>query len=157
MQNIEKQVKELFPLSQENKQKHLKGESDLSELTKAIALLSGKFDDYERERREKHKTIKNLKSEVSDLNISVENLENQLDHPEKYSRRSCILIHGITETQDENTDISLRTINEHLELELKEKELDRIHSGLVIQDQAIKCQDPLLANLHVQIPEERFL
>ena len=39
-----------------------------------------------------------------------------------------MLIHGITETQDENTDnISLRTINEHLELELTEKELDRTH------------------------------
>ena len=39
-----------------------------------------------------------------------------------------MLIHGIIETQDENTDdISLRTINEYLELELTEKELDRTH------------------------------
>ena len=89
MQNIEKQVKELFSLAQENKEKHIKGESDLSEL---------------------------------------KNLENQLDRQEQYSRRNCILIHGITETQDENTDdISLRTINEHLELELTEKELDHTH------------------------------
>ena len=47
-----------------------KGESDLSELTKATDLISGKFDDYERERREKDKIIKELKSEVSDLNTS---------------------------------------------------------------------------------------
>ena len=76
MQNIEKQVKELFLLAQENKEKHIKGESDLSELTKAIDLISGKFDDYERERREKDKIIKELKSEVLDLNISFKNLEN---------------------------------------------------------------------------------
>ena len=38
-----------------------------------------------------------------------------------------MLILGITETQYENTHISLCTINEHLELELTEKELDRIH------------------------------
>ena len=88
MQNIEKQVKELFSLAQENKEKHIKGESDLSEL---------------------------------------KNLENQLYRQEQYSRRNCILIHGITKTQDENTDISLRTINEHLELELTEKELDHTH------------------------------
>ena len=76
----------------------------------------------------KTKIIKELKSEVSDLNISVKNLENQLHRQEQYSRRNCILIHGITETQDENTDdISLRTINEHLELELTEKELDPTH------------------------------
>ena len=128
MQNIEKQVEELFGLAQENEEKHIKGESDLSELTKAIDLISCKFDDYERERREKYKIIKDSKSEVSDLNTSVKNLENQLDHQEQYSRRNCILIHDITETQNENTDdISLRTINEHLELELTEKELDRIH------------------------------
>ena len=34
---------------------------------------------------------------------------------EQYLRRNCILIHGVTETQDESTDdISLRIINEHL-------------------------------------------
>ena len=61
---------------------------------------------------------------MSDLNAFVKNLENQLDRQENYSRRNCILIHGITETQDEKTDdISLRTINEHLEFELTE-ELD---------------------------------
>ena len=39
-----------------------------------------------------------------------------------------LLIHDITETQNKNTDyISLRTIYEHLELELTEKELDRTH------------------------------
>ena len=128
MQNIEKQVKELFLRAQENKEKHIKGEIDLSELTKAIDLILGKFDDYERERRERDKIINELKSEVSDLNNSVKNLENQLYCQEPYSHRNCILIHGITETQDKNTDdISLCTINEHLELELTEEELDRIH------------------------------
>ena len=70
--------------------------------------------------------MKELKSDVSDPNTSVENLINQLDH--QYSLKNCILIHGITETQDGNTDdISLRTIDEHLELELTEKELDRTY------------------------------
>ena len=92
---------------------------------------------------------------MSDLNISVKYLENQLDRQEQYSRRNCILIHGITETQDEKTDdISLCTINEHLELELTEKQLDRTHR-LVIQNQAIK--DLLLSNSQVTIPEEKFL
>ena len=67
MQNIEKQVKESFVLTQENKEKHIKGESDLSELTKATDLMPGNFDDYERERQKKDKIIKELKGEVSDL------------------------------------------------------------------------------------------
>ena len=67
-------------------------------------LISSKFDDYERERREKDKIIKKLKSQMSDLNASVKNLKNQLNRQERYSHRNCLLIHGITETQDENTD-----------------------------------------------------
>ena len=128
MQNIQKQVKKLFLRVQQNEEKHIKDEKDLSELPKAIDLISGKFDDYERQRREKDKIVKELKSEVFDLNTSVKNLEYQLDRQEQYSRRNRIFIHGITETQDENTDdISLRTINEHLQLELTEKELDLTH------------------------------
>ena len=76
MQNIEKQVKELFLLAQENKEKHIKDKSDLSELTEATDLISGKFDYYERERQEKDKIINELRSELSDLNTSVKNLEN---------------------------------------------------------------------------------
>ena len=64
---------------------------------------------------------------MSDLNTSVKYLENQLDCQGQYSHRNCILIHGIIETLDENTDISLRTINVHSDLKLAEKELDRTH------------------------------
>ena len=94
---------------------------------------------------------------MSDLNVSVKNLEDQLDRQEQNLRRNCILIHGITETQDENTDdISLRTINEHLELELTEKELDRTHR-IGNTKSGKKDQDLLLSNSHVTIPEGRFL
>ena len=72
-------------------------------MTKAIDLISGKFDDYGRERREKDKIIKELKSEVSDLNISVKNLENELDRQEQYSPRNCILIHAIVKFAHYNT------------------------------------------------------
>ena len=72
--------------------------------------------------------IKDLKSEKSDLNTTVENLENQGDCQEQYLHRNCVLVYGITETQGENTDdISLRPVNEHLELKLKENDLDCTH------------------------------
>ena len=86
MQNMEKQVKELFLLAQENKEKDVKGGSGLNELTIALDLISGKFDDYERKTREKNKVIEELKSEVSDINTFVKNLENQLDRTEQYLR-----------------------------------------------------------------------
>ena len=131
---LEKQVKELFLLAQENKEKHIKGESDLTELTKATDWISGKFDDYERERREKDRIIEGFKSEVSDLNSSKKNSLLKTSKISSNARNStrveivAILIHGITETQDKKTDeISSHIVNEHLELELTEKELDRTH------------------------------
>ena len=53
--------KELFLRSQEIKEKEIKGKSDFNELTKANDLISGKFDNYESEKREKYKAIKDLK------------------------------------------------------------------------------------------------
>ena len=65
---------------------------------------------------------------MSDLDNTVEDLENQLDRQEQYSCRNCMQIYGTTETQGESTDdISLRTANEYLELEIAENELDRTH------------------------------
>ena len=109
------------------------------------------------EKDNKKTKYKELKNEVYDLNTSVKNLKNQLDRQGQYSRRNCISIHGITETQDEKTDdISLRTINDHLEIELTEKELGRTQR-VGNQNQEIKGQDLLMSNSHVTIPEERFL
>ena len=44
--------------------------------------------DFERERREKDKIIKELKSEVSNLKTIVENLQNQQDPQEQFSSRN---------------------------------------------------------------------
>ena len=42
--------------------------------------------------KRKDQIIKELKSEVSDVNTAVKNLENQLNREEQYSRRNCIYI-----------------------------------------------------------------
>ena len=57
-----------------------------------------------KKRPEKDKNIKELRSEVSDLNATIENLENQLDYQEEYLLKNCLLIRGITESQGKNTD-----------------------------------------------------
>ena len=87
-----------------------------------------------KKKHKKDKIIKELKNEVSDLKISDKNLESQLNRQEQYLCRIFVSIHRYhtetvySETQDENTDdISLGTINEHWELELTEREVDRTH------------------------------
>ena len=55
-------------------------------------MIYYQLDDYEREKREKYKIIRELKSEMSDLSTTVEELENPLDRQGQYLSRNCILI-----------------------------------------------------------------
>ena len=58
----------------------------------------------------------------------IDKLENLGDWQEQYSRRNCLLVHRIAETNDENTeDLVLKTINEKLHVDITENEIDRSH------------------------------
>ena len=58
----------------------------------------------------------------------IDKLENLVDQQEQYSRRNCLLVYRIAETNDENTDdIVLKTINERLDVNIAENEIDRSH------------------------------
>ena len=51
-----------------------------------------------------------------------------MDQQEQYSRRNCLLIHGITEGNQENTDdLALEVFREKLDFELTERDLGRTH------------------------------
>ena len=50
------------------------------------------------------------------------------DEMEQYSRRNCLVIHGITEQQNEKTDsLVIDTINSNLKLALTPNDIDRSH------------------------------
>ena len=51
-----------------------------------------------------------------------------MDRQEQYSRRNCLLIHGITEGNQKNThDLALDIFREKLDIELTQNDLDRTH------------------------------
>ena len=93
--NLDKQVKELFILAQSNNEKHIKGEKQLLDLTESINFMTKKIDDYEKDRAEKEKLIKDLREEVSSLKNEHEQLKSDVENQEQYSRRNCPLVHGI--------------------------------------------------------------
>ena len=45
------------------------------------------------------------------MNERIEELENKIDRQEQYSRRNYILIHGIVENEEDNTDQQANLIN----------------------------------------------
>ena len=90
--------------------------------------MTKKIDDYEKDRAEKEKLIKDLREEVSSLKNEHEQLKSDVENQEQYSRRNCPLVHCIPEEQGEGTDsIVLNAINEHLEEELTEDNNVRTH------------------------------
>ena len=95
LKNLNKQVKELFILAQSNNEKHIKGEKQLLDLTESINFMTRKIDDYEKDRAEKEKLIKDLREELSSLKNEHEQLKSDVEKQEQYSRRNCPLVHSI--------------------------------------------------------------
>ena len=95
----------------------IKGDKQLEELKSSVEVMSDKFDEYEKDRKEKEKIINGLQNEVSFLKERIDLLEKKSDDSEMYSRRNCLLVHGVEEQEQENTDnIVLNVIKEHLDI-----------------------------------------
>ena len=135
LKKLDLQIKEIHALSQENKESNIKGEYHLAGLAESISLMNEKFEDinkkfdnYEKERKEKEKEIKDLKEKVLILSKEKKDLEQIIDRQEQYSRRNCILIHGVKEEQNEDTDnVVVKLIKDNLEEDVDLTELDRSH------------------------------
>ena len=86
----------------------LKGNKLLANLTQSVRLMSEKFDEFEKDHKEKEKIINGLKERVKSL-------EKVSDDHEQYSRRNGLLIHGINEDKDEvNDDIVINMLQNKL-------------------------------------------
>ena len=53
-------------------------------------FISNTFDDFERDRLEKEKVIKDLKEEVTYLRGKVDDITAEMDRQEQYSRTNCL-------------------------------------------------------------------
>ena len=128
LKNLEKEVKTIQSLVDQNRQTQIKGEQLLADLSKSIKFITDKFDEYEKEREAKNKIIKEVNGKVCALNERSKVLEESIDQQGQYSRRNCLLIHGVEENSNEDTDtLVLNTINNDLKIDLTEVAIDRAH------------------------------
>ena len=122
MKRFEAQLKDLHNTTEQTKNSQIKGEEHLRELTKFIEFANNRFDEYEKEKKEKDELIKNLRKDVNDMAGIIDNLSLGLDRQEQYSRRNCLLLHN------ENTDdLVIKTVNEELLEAITINEIDRSH------------------------------
>ena len=86
MKRFEAQLKDLHNTTEQTKNSQIKGEEHLRELTKFIEFANNRFDEYEKEKKEKDELIKNLRKDVNDMAGIIDNLSLGLDRQEQYSR-----------------------------------------------------------------------
>ena len=128
IKNVENQIHGIHSKTEETKMSQIKGEQHLMDLNKTVNFICEKFDEYERDRVEKEKIISELQKNVNDMSATIESLKGCLDRQEQYSRRNCLLIHGLPESKNENTDeLVIDTIKEKMGEEIEKNEIDRSH------------------------------
>ena len=88
----------------------------MNKLQKSVDFICAKFNELE---------DNNLK-----MHDKIAILENQIGRQEQYSRRNCILLHGIPECKCEDTDdVAVKTICENINDNIiTEDNIDRSHS-----------------------------
>ena len=57
---------------QDTRNMQIKGDKQLEERQSSIEVMSGKFDEYEKDRKEKEKIINALQNDVSSLKESID-------------------------------------------------------------------------------------
>ena len=72
--------------------------------TKPSILSTKKFEEFEKDLKKKEEEIKLLRKENSYLNKRLDEMDAVVDRQEQYSRRNCLLVHGIVEETVEDTD-----------------------------------------------------
>ena len=96
LRNIENQVKELFILNEETKNAQIK-------VTESLEFFSNKFDELERENKKKNEKIKELEETIDILTEKNKSLASDVDDVVAW-RCCCLLLHGVQENENENTD-----------------------------------------------------
>ena len=90
--------------------------------------MSEKFEEYEKDRKAKDELIIKLQMQFKEFADKVSNFSVQVDEQEQYSRRNCLLIDGLEEIQNEDSDtLSINIINELLGLDIQLSDIDRTH------------------------------
>ena len=67
LQNLEVKISKIYNLSNNLRSMKIKGNKQLVNLTQSVRFMSEKFDDFEKDRKEKEKLINSLKQEINGL------------------------------------------------------------------------------------------
>ena len=104
LNNLELKVNEIYELSSSTKDAQIKGPKQLEDVSESIKFINEKFEEYEADLKQKEKEIAELKEDLTSLKEKFFQVDKTLDRQEQYSRRNCLLVHGVEEKNNEDTD-----------------------------------------------------
>ena len=82
IKNVEKQTVKIFSKTEETEYSQIKGQQHLLGLNQAVALISEKFDEYEREKVEREKIMKEMQKEIKYKSAIIQSFKVSLDSQE---------------------------------------------------------------------------
>ena len=128
LKNVEVKVKEIFDLANTTNEGQVKGEQQLKCLTESVEFISARFEEYEADRKKNDEMINSLEQKVLGMTEKVNKLSSLVERQEQYSMRNCILIHGVKENQNEDTDeVVVNKLKSEMNLEISPGDIDRTH------------------------------
>ena len=100
----------------------------VGELEGSVNFLSKTYDVMLTDQKKTQNTCDTMLMDNEILKLRVDTYEREIEDFQQYSRRNCILIHGIPEEREENTDgLALDIFNNKLGLDVDLSGLDRTH------------------------------
>ena len=97
-------------------------------LENSVDFCSKSYDDMKRANDVAVTRITQLEQQNADLHRKVQTAMSEVDNLQQYSRRNCLLCHGITESSDEDADqLVIDQCTEKLNLSISRDMLERTH------------------------------
>ena len=111
--NLEKEVKELHSLAKSNHENQVEAEKRLQDLSDSVHFISNKFEELEKDKKEKEQIFNDIKGEVATLDEIHNTLSSQIGQQEHYSCHNCLLIHGVPEHNKDKDEIAKKFFNKN--------------------------------------------
>ena len=101
--------------------------------------------------------IQTRDTRIASLEKKIENLLDQQDEAEQYSRRNCLIFHGLEEKVNENTDETvIKLCEEKMNVKINPRDIDRSHRigpskdkknrGVIVKFTNYKTRDQIYKN-----------
>ena len=104
LKNLELKVNKIYELSSSTIDAQIKGAKQLEDVSESSKFINEKFEEYEADRKQKEKEIAELNEDLTSLKETFSQVDKTVDRQEQYSRRNCLLVHGVEEKNNEDKD-----------------------------------------------------